>query len=85
MSSGYYLHHERLGVVDVSLSSPPLLFIEGCHGLFCHEFSPEPPGTDLGIEWGANMWKMGLRRTDLWSADHVMVGRPVEVAVRPQT
>ena len=61
-------------VVCVSFAPPPLLFIEGCHGFFCREFSPEPPGTDLGIEWGANMWKVGPRTTDLWSADHV--GRP---------
>ena len=55
-------------VVCVSFAPLPLLFIEGCHGLFYREFSPEPPRTDLGIEWGANTWKMGPRRTDIRSA-----------------
>ena len=55
-------------VVCVSFAPLPLLFIEGCHGFFWREFSPEPPRTDLGIEWGANTWKMGPRRTDIRSA-----------------
>jgi hypothetical protein len=50
---------------------PPLLFIEGCHGLFCHEFSLDPPGTDFSIEWAYDMWKMRPRWTNLWSVDHV--------------
>ena len=43
---------------------PPLLFIEGVHGCFCHELSPEPPRTDLGIEWSRDTWKMTVRWTD---------------------
>ena len=58
-----------MNVWDVSFWSPPLLFIEGCHGLFCHEFSLDPLGIAFAIEWRADKWKWSTKQTDLWLDD----------------